>query len=460
VTIPMQRQTRAQRIASDIAGQIADGILRRGDKLPSLREYMRLHGYSKNTVITAYEYLAAEGLVEARHGRGFFVREAPQRPDDDTQTPPYARALDTIWMMRQQLVREPGHSHLGEGFPPVDWLMDMRLDKFHRQVVRGGVTTLFRYGNRFGNASLREQLTKKIASYGINALPQQILTTFGANHAMDLILRRFTRPGDAVLVENPGYYPLFGKLQLNGARMLSVPREVDGPNLEALERLLLRERPALFFMQSVGHNPTGTDLCEHKARRILALAERHDLIVVENDAMADFKLNSATKLSGLDQLGRTLYLGSFSKPISAALRVGFIAGGDALISELADIKMLMHIGGAEYAERTVDVILREGNYLRHLSRLQQRLRDATARGLQVLDELGADVFCRPEQSLYLWARFPGIEDANELTRRCLQRGVMLAPGSIFSATRDPVVPWTRLNVAYLDDPAFRASLQG
>ena len=122
--------------------------------------------------------------------------------------------------------------------------------------------------------------------------------------------------------------------------------------------------------------------------------------------------------------------------------------------------MLMHIGGAEYAERTVDVILREGNYLRHLSRLQQRLRDATARGLQVLDELGADVFCRPEQSLYLWARFPGIEDANELTRRCLQRGVMLAPGSIFSATRDPVVPWTRLNVAYLDDPAFRASLQG
>ncbi len=203
----MQRQTRAQRIASDIAGQIADGILRRGDKLPSLREYVRLHGYSKNTVITAYEYLAAEGLVEARHGRGFFVREAPQRPDDDTQTPPYARALDTIWMMRQQLVREPGHSHLGEGFPPVDWLMDMRLDKFHRQVVRGGVTTLFRYGNRFGNASLREQLTRKIASYGINALPQQILTTFGANHAMDLILRRFTRPGDAVLVENPGYYP-------------------------------------------------------------------------------------------------------------------------------------------------------------------------------------------------------------------------------------------------------------
>ena len=84
---------------------------------------------------------------------------------------------------------------------------------------------------------------------------------------------------------------------------------------------------------------------------------------------------------------------------------------------------------------------------------------ATVTGLRVLDELGADVFHRPEQSLYLWARFPGIGDANDLTRRCLERGVMLAPGSIFSVDRRDRVPWTRLNVAYLDDPAFRASLR-
>ncbi|MGP9574274.1 PLP-dependent aminotransferase family protein [Halomonas sp. H2] len=457
--ISMQRQTRAQRIASDIASQITEGILRKGDKLPSLREHMRLHGDSKNTVITAYDYLAAQGLVEARQGRGFFVLATPTQTNCDTQPLPYTRALDTTWMMRQQLVREPGHSHLGEGFPPVHWLMDMRLDKFHRQVVRGGITSLFRYGNRFGNASLREQLSKKIASYGINALPQQILTTYGANHGMDLIIRRFTQPGSTVLVETPGYYPLFGKLQLSGVRMLPVRREEDGPNIDDLNSLLIKERPTLFFMQSVCHNPTGTDISEHKARQILALAERHDLIVVENDAMADFKLSSASKLSALDQLGRTLYLGSFSKSVSAALRVGFIAGSEKLISELADIKMLLHIAGAEYAERTVDVILREGNYLRHLAKLQARLRTATAVALKILEELGAEVFCKPEQSLYLWARFPGIEDANQLTRHCMKQGVMLAPGAIFSVDRNNVVPWTRLNVAYVDDPAFRASLK-
>ncbi|EQM78140.1 PLP-dependent aminotransferase family protein [Stutzerimonas stutzeri] len=455
----MARQTLSQKVAASIAQQITDGAFRSGDKLPSLREYMRLHQYSKNTVITAYEHLASQGLVEARHGRGFFVCDVPATLLEDDESEPYTRALDTIWMMRQQFVREPGHSHLGEGFPPVEWLMDMRLDKFHRQVVRGGVTTLFRYGTRLGNPGLRQRLIQKLADYAITVSPRQVVTTLGANHGMDLIIRRYVKPRDIVLVEDPGYYPLFGKLQLQGARMLGVPRQADGPDLDALERILKRHKPKVFFLQSVGHNPTGSDLSSAKALRLLQIAERHDLLIVENDAMADFKPSSSVKLSALDQLNRTLYLGSFSKSISAALRVGFIAGSKQRIEELADLKMLLHNSGAEYSERTIDVILGEGHFLRHLARLQDRLREATRRGLEILDELGAEVFCRPEQSLYLWARFPGIDDANSLTRHCLSKGVMLAPGSIFAVNRNVPVSWTRLNVAYLDDPAFRKSLE-
>lgn len=455
----MARQTLAQKVSTALAQQIADGALKAGDRLPSLREYMRLHRYSKNTIITAYEQLASQGLVEARHGRGFFVCAVPATSMEDDDAEPYTRALDTIWMMRQQFVREPGHSHLGEGFPPVEWLMDMRLDKFHRQVVRGGVTTLFRYGTRLGNPGLRQRLIQKLASYAISVSPRQVVTTLGANHGMDLIIRRYVRSRDIVLVEDPGYYPLFGKLQLQGARLLGVPRQADGPDLDALERILKRHKPRLFFLQSVGHNPTGADLSPAKAHRLLQIAQRHDLLIVENDAMADFKPSSSIKLSALDQLSRTLYLGSFSKSISAALRVGFIAGSKQRIEELADIKMLLHNSGAEYSERTIDVILSEGHFLRHLARLQDRLREATRRGIDILDELGAELFCRPEQSLYLWARFPGIDDANNLTRHCLSKGVMLAPGSIFAVNHHVPVPWTRLNVAYLDDPAFRASLK-
>ncbi|MGC7840747.1 PLP-dependent aminotransferase family protein [Pseudomonas sp. L7] len=449
----MTRVTLAQQVADAVEQQIRSGVLKVGDRLPSLREYVRLHGHSKNTVITAYEILASKGLVEARHGQGFFVEAQAQAAEVD-ETRPYTRAMDTIWMMRQQFVREPGLAPLGEGFAPVAWLQDMRLDKFTRQAMRSGAGNLFRYGNRLGNPGLRQSLVRKLASYAINATPRQIVTTHGSNHALDLIIRRFVVPGDAVLVENPGYYPLFGKLQLHGARLLSVPRLADGPDMDVLEAMLRVERPKLFFIQSVCHNPTGSDISPAKAHRLLQLAERNNLLLVEDDALADFKPSSALKVAALDQLRRSLYIGSFSKSVSAALRVGYIAGSKEAIDELADLQMMLHTSCSELCERTADVILSEGHFLRHLMRLQDRVREATAGGLRVLDELGAEVFCRPEQSLYLWARFPGIDDTAVLTREVQGRGVMLAPGAIFQTNQKAVTAWTRLNVAYLQEAVF------
>ncbi|WP_095162794.1 PLP-dependent aminotransferase family protein [Pseudomonas sp. Irchel 3F5] len=455
----MARLTLAEQLAASLVEQIGNGTYRVGERLPSLRECMRLFGHSKNTVINAYEALAAQGLVEARHGQGFFVKQGALSNHEAEEPMPYERAMDTIWLMRQQFVREPGHSPLGEGFPPVEWLMDMRLDKFTRQIMRTGVTTLFRYGNRLGNASLRQHLVQKLASYSISASPRQIVTTHGANHALDLIIRRFIAPGDSVLVEDPGYYPLFGKLQLQGARMLPVPRLADGPDIEVLEQHLHAHKPKLFFIQSVGHNPTGSDISPNKAHRLVQLAEEHNFILVDDDALADFKPASAIKVSALDQLQRSLYVGSFSKSVSAALRVGFIAGSKEVIDELGDLKMLLHTSSSELCERTVDVILTEGHFLRHSIRLQERLQAATTGALQMLDEIGAEVFARPQQSLYLWVRFPRVEDARELTRQLLPKGFMIAPGHIFSPEQARVNPWTRLNVAYLNDSLLKAMLQ-
>lgn len=122
--------------------------------------------------------------------------------------------------------------------------------------------------------------------------------------------------------------------------------------------------------------------------------------------------------------------------------------------------MMLHTSCSELCERTVEVILGEGHFLRHLMRLQDRVGEATARGLEVLDGLGAEVFCRPEQSLYLWARFPGIADTAVLTREVQAKGVMLAPGAIFQTDQKAVVPWTRLNIAYLGEAVFAGCIRG
>jgi DNA-binding transcriptional MocR family regulator len=164
-------------------------------------------------------------------------------------------------------------------------------------------------------------------------------------------------------------------------------------------------------------------------------------------------------MAAITQLKNTLYVGSFSKSVSASLRTGFIAGDKGHIEELADMKMLLHIGSSEYGERILESILREGNFLRHITRLQDRLRSATEEGLKVLESFAAETFSSPTQSLYLWARFPGILDTRALTARMLQRSVVLAPGAFFHTNPEQISPWTRLNVAYLQDEHFIRSMR-
>jgi DNA-binding transcriptional MocR family regulator len=347
------------------------GAYKAGDKLPSLRELAQLHHYAKNTVVAAFELLVSRGLVEPRRGSGYFVlaqKQAARPAEEDAGS--LGRAMDIVWLMREQLKTQPDAMAVGDGFPPVEWLADVRLDKYHPKVVRTGLGALFRYGSRFGYAPLRDHLVRKLADFGIGAEPRQIVLTHGANEAMDIVIRYFVPPGGKVLVDDPGYYPLFGKLKLAGAQMLAVPRLADGPDLDVLEQLLIAERPRLFFTQSLAHNPTGSDISPAKAFRVLQLAQKYDLLIVENDPLADFKPTALPRLSALDQLERTIYIGSFSKSFSAALRVGFIACGADLASDLADLKALIHVSSSEYCERTVDVILSEGHYQRHLNRLQ------------------------------------------------------------------------------------------
>ncbi|MFT3759695.1 PLP-dependent aminotransferase family protein [Thauera sp.] len=458
----MKQKNAAEKIAQDISKQIESGSLKKGDKLPSLRIYARLYSHSLNTVIAAFELLTQWQLVQAHRGKGFFVTDSPRQPSDgDESAPPqaYQRAIDTIWLMRQQLLQAPGESNLSIALPPPHWLSEMRIDKFHRQITRNGIAGLFRYGSRYGNPSLRSHINRKLAAHSIGASERQIMTTHGGNHGLDLIIRRYVSAGDPVFVEEPGYYPLFGKLQLQGARMIAIPRLPDGPDVEILEHKLRTERARLFFVQSSGQNPTGSDISEEKARRIAKLASMYNLLVVEDDAVADIKVNSAPKISAVDDLRNTLYVGSFSKSLSASLRAGFIAGDVNRIEELADIKMLLHVSGCEYSERILDVMLSEGHFLRHVVRLQEHARSATQAGIRILKDLGAELFCEPEQTLYLWARFPGIDDMNALTLRLLPKGVVLAPGSIFMLNPRSKSPWTRLNVGYLQDPLFIESMQ-
>ncbi len=143
------------------------------------------------------------------------------------------------------------------------------------------------YGSSWGYLPLRERICLSMAERSIQCMPDQVLLTHGANHAMDLIMRDMLEPGDAVLVDDPGYYPLFGKLRLAKARVVGIRRTPDGPDLDDLAAKAAALRPKLFFTQSLAHNPTGGSLSLPAAHGLLQLAERHDFHIVEDDPFAD-----------------------------------------------------------------------------------------------------------------------------------------------------------------------------
>src|SRR5262249_6030956 len=190
---------------------------------------------------------------------------------------------------------------------PNSWMDEMGIRQSLSALSRKNGTHLIEYGNPFGYLPLREHLALLLSELGISARASQIVLTQGTSQALDLIMRHFVRPGDAVLVDDPGYYNLFGNLRLHGANLLGVPRGPDGPDMNVLEQFAAEHRPRIYFTQSALQNPTGTDMSPHVSFRVLQLAEQFDFLVVEDDIFCDLQTRKTPRLAALDQLNRVIY---------------------------------------------------------------------------------------------------------------------------------------------------------
>jgi len=427
--------------------------LRPGARLPSIRTLARNQAVSASCVIEAYDRLVASGWLEARHGTGFFVAE--RKPGLALQDQPvWGEAADGSWRQFRE-----GHDELlklGCGWLPTAWRADAELAQAVRQVSRGNLQDMFDYCPPLGLASLRLQLHKRLARLDIAAGPERILTTQGASHGLDLLVRTLLRPGDTVLVENPGYYNLYNLLRQHQVHMLPLPRTPSGPDVTELERLLVEHRPRCLFINSLYQNPTGTSLTPKVAYRLLELAREHDLRIVEDDIYADFQEGQATRLATLDSEQRVIYLASFSKTLSSSLRVGYLVADPPLLARLAELKMVSGIGTSRFIEQVVGQMLANGSYRKSVQRLRVRLGQHMAKLLGQLEGYGWEVFCEPCGGMFVWARVPGCDFAS-LERLAAEHDVLLTNGSAFDYQGAPS-DWLRINVAYGQDTRAQAFL--
>jgi len=433
-------------LAARLAQRIETHALRPGTRLPSIRICARESRVSRSTVVEAYDRLIAAGLIESRRGSGFYVRLRANKNAHRRAVshPMPVTPLDVSWLLRAQRRQSPGSEQPGAGLLPENWLDHDMVAAAVRGVGRSRGSWLLKYGAVEGYLPLRETLASRLARIGIDAPADQILTTAGATQAIDLVARRFLAPGDTVLVEDPAWFVMFARFAAFGARIVAVPRTNEGPDIAALESVLSRERPKLFILNSVAHNPTGSCMSPANAARVLELAARHNFMILEDDIYGDLQGRHSTRLASLDDGRHVVYVGGFSKTLAASLRVGFVVAQPALIRELRDIKALTGLASAELCERVVARIIVERSYERMLERLRTRLDECRARTADALVRMGAKLAGPPSAGMYLWADFG--RDTNELAAAGSREGVLLAPGSLFSPTQLPTT-WMRVAAA-------------
>lgn len=440
-----------QQIVDGFRELIRAGVLRPGAKAPSIRQFAHAHGVSVYTVVDAYDRLVALGYFVSRPHSGFFVRSRDVRTGTTAEAGPQYH-FDSMWYLRRVFENRNLRLKPGCGWLPHDWLFGDGVRRSLRALAAQEVD-LGGYGEPKGYTPLRQLVRDLLAEQEIALTGDQVLLTHGSSQAMDLVARRLVRPGDAVLVDEPGYPNLLFSLRFLGARLIGVPRTPWGWDLATLEARIAEHAPKVLFTQPRLQSPTGSVANLAQLHRLLQLAERHGLRIVENDLYADLDPEPRPSLASLDQLQRVIYIGSFSKTVSPNLRVGFVAAHPEVLEDLAQLKMISGLTSSEFAERLTYGALTDGRWRKHLRGLRQRLAAAQQATAERLQRLGFELFAQPGAGMFLWARHPAIDNASTLAYQAAEHDILLGPGHLFGLDLAPS-PWLRFNVAFCDDEAL------
>ncbi len=451
-------ETRTGQVMHVIRDRIERRTLTPGARLPSVRAMAETIGFSKSTVVEAYDRLAADGTIRSRPGSGFYVASPLAPLALDRLGGAVEREVDPLWMLRQSLADGGKRIKPGCGWLPDEWLAGDAIRKGLRAAARDTRDrALTGYASPQGSLPLRALLARRLAGQGVDAAPDQILLTDSSTHALDLVCRFLLEPGDTVLVDDPCYFNFLALLRAHRVKVVGVAITPAGPDVTAFAAALTEHRPRFYLTNSAVHNPTGATLTATTAHKLLKLADAHDLVIVEDDIFADFENAIAPRLAAFDGLDRVIRIGSFSKSVSAAIRCGHIAARPDWVEALADLRIATSMSGNPLSADLLHSVLTDGSYRRHVETLRARLARAMARTVKRLRAVGIEPWIEPDAGIFLWARLPDGMDTVTLARAALAQGIVLAPGNVFS-TSGAWSDYLRFNVSMCDDEALFAFL--
>ena len=458
--IPLYRQ-----IQQFLREQIQSGALLPETRLPASRKLATSLGVNRITVTNAYAELEAEGLVYGRQGSGTFVAPPlaalPESEGDRIPTSDWPlwqqELLSRTWLpaLRKldhllQSVSHPDLISFGGGMGDSELFPADDFRKALQAVLRRDGTEALGYGDRTGYPPLRAKIAHVLTSQGIPTHPDQVLITSGSQQALALVAQLLLGPGDVVLVERPTYTGAIDLFRSLDVRLLGVPLDEQGMRVEQVEDVLRSSRPRLIYTIPTFQNPTGTCMNGHRRRQLVALADRYNVPILEDDFVGDLRYEGRAQpaLKALDPGGRVIYTSTFSKMLMPGLRVGFLVASGPVYERLLACKRVTDLASSNLMQRALEAYITVGRYQAHLRRACQtylRRRDA------MLDALGRYLpasarYLPPQGGLFVWLQLPTGLSANELYPVAAEEGVTFAPGSLFFPA-ERTQPYLRLNFA-------------
>lgn len=428
-----------QQLEAHIETLIEDGSLPPGARLPASRDLATRLGINRNTVTSAYEALATKARIHSHVGQGTFVAESAPPPATSLRWS-FSRAAQAA----REWVRSPTEGSLHPD--PIDFatlVPDEDLfpvEPFRvvlDEVLAEQGKRLLQYGPAAGYPPLRSYIAERLAHRGVEVTPDHVLVVNGSQQALDLICRTLLDPGDPVVVESPTYTIVLPLLAQYGAAIEEVPMTSRGMDLPALEGMLARTRPKLVFTMPTFHNPTGITMDLESRERLVEIAARHRVPIVEDDFDSELRFHGEAlpPLKAFDDNDCVVHIGTFSKGLFPGLRLGWIVAPAPVVDALGRSKLISDYHTSLVLQAAVLAFCERGHYQTHLERLAGIYREKRRTLVAALEQYFPEnvTWTHPEGGFAFWVTLPETLSSKTIFAEAAAEGVVFAPGEHFFA---------------------------
>lgn len=446
--IKIERQSTApvyHQIVEQFIEHILSGRLKQGQRLPGARVIASELKVHRKTLQIALNELAAQGwlIIYPRSG-AFVARELPKNdivkgrtsvPTSFPSKPNFDLTISNAFLPSAdfQYTRK---LLLAEGLPDIRIAPIRQIMQELRSIEkRGNLRRYFQYGNPQGIPYLRETLSTHLSeTRDIHAQPEQVMITRGTQMGISLAGSVLLKPGDHVVVGNPGYFTAAQTFERSGAKIIRIPVDDHGMDINKLEQLCDQTKIRLVYVIPHHHYPTTVTLTLERREKLLSLACKHKFVILEDDFDYDFHYDGGpiAPLSSLDNHGNVIYLGTLTKTLMPALRIGFMVAPEAFIREACKIRRLIDFQGDSVMEAAVAELYRNGVISGHIKKAVRIYRERRNTFCELLQQRLKDriSFRKPEGGLNIWVKFYNT-NLTQLTQKVAEKGLIVNDGSIY-----------------------------